>query len=423
MSRLPTVLGTAVAIGAIALGADLPPGGLMGRSGPVAAGAMHAPIEGFGAGTPGGASKPECVVTSLFDSGPGSLRECVAGGNRYVRFAVAGTIPLLSQIDVHGPFVTIDGFSAPSPGITLRGWGLNIWDTTPGAHDIIVRGLRIREVGGAPARKSSTDCLGLNGPGVMNIVIDHVSISDCADGGIDISSGPKNITIQWSIVSASKAMLWGSTSSSTFRSTDRISMHHTVVMCGDDDRGCDRFPLIRASGYAVTADLRHNIFGRWLRANGTKIEAAARANVVGNAYLPRPDSSFSQRQQSIAVAPGTRVYTAGNLELGAPPRPDLDENGNEAHPLPAPAVTPRALGCVIRDAGMHPRDAVDQALLAYASPVPSGCNDTAPAPPPRAPITSTGHGRRHTLGRLDGSCRRSRRRRRVEGARALVVCG
>jgi hypothetical protein len=378
MRRLLTVPRTALTLAAVVLGLLATPAAR--SSGPGPAAAMHAPLEGFGAVTPGGRGKPACVVTSLFDSGPGTLRECVSGGNRQVMFAVAGIIQLADQLQVRGPFVTIDGFSAPAPGITLRGGGLNIWETSPDTHDIIVRGLRIRDVGELTGGKSSTDCVGLNGSGVSRIVLDHLSIHNCSDGGIDISAGPKDITIQWSIVSTRKALLWGSTSSSGERDTTRISMHHTVVMCGADAAACARFPLIRASGHVLKADLRHNVFGRWLRASGTRIEPAAWVNVVGNAYIPRPESSLSQRDESLTVRPGARAYTAGNVELGKPPRPDLNDNGSEARPMPAPPITPHALGCVVRDAGMHPRDAVDTALLAHAAPVPARCDEASRSP-------------------------------------------
>jgi hypothetical protein len=344
-------------------------------------------MEGFGAATAGGTGQPDCVVRSLADDGPATLRHCLEGGRRSVRFAVAGTVDLASQLSVEGPFVTIDGWTAPPPGITLKGFGLNIWDQ----HDVIVRGLRIRDAGGGFAGKGSIDCIGLRGPGTFNVVIDHVSIHNCADGGIDISTGPQDITIQWSIVSTRKALLWGATSSSPTKATDRISMHHTAVICGEPPLidgvavGCDRFPLIRASDHELRADLRYNILSGWLRSNGTKIEPAARVNVIGNAYVPHPASTFSERQQSIAAHPGTRVYTADNVDLGPPPRPDLNVKRDEASPLPAPPVTPRGLGCVVRDAGMHPRDAVDERLIASISPpVPADCAG-APLPvPPRS---------------------------------------
>jgi hypothetical protein len=62
-------------------------------------------------------------------------------------FDVGGVIELARMVLVRGAFVTIDGFSAPPPGITLRGGALFIRGND-GAHDVIVRGIRVR---GAPA--------------------------------------------------------------------------------------------------------------------------------------------------------------------------------------------------------------------------------------------------------------------------------
>jgi hypothetical protein len=371
---------TALTTVLLALGGPLQPETPAAASSASPAAETPTPIEGYGALTRGGADHPECLVESLEDAGPGTLRGCLTSGNRHVRFAVGGTIALASQLTIQGSFVTIDGLGAPPPGITLRGWGLDIRDV----HDVIVRGLRIRDAGPPPSSssgKSSTDCIGVKGPGAFNIVIDRISIHNCADGGIDISSGPKDITIQWSIVSTRKAMLWGSTSSSPQRDTDRISLHHSMLICGAERIGCDRLPLVRANGYPLRADIRHNVFEGGLRANATKIEPAAEVNVVGNAYIPRPASTLAQRQDSIAVNPGTRVYTAGNVELGASPRPELDSNGNEAHPFSAPPITERALGCVVRGAGMHPRDAVDRQLLRSVTSVPEDCAAPEAGPP------------------------------------------
>ena len=352
---------------------------------PSPAAAMPAPVEGFGALTTGGAEPPRCVVASLYDSGPGTLRECLTGGNHYVVFGVAGTIRLSSTIEVPSN-VTIDGFSAPPPGITVTNRAFNIWN----ASNIVLQGFRIRNVGFLPAADPATergavtkeiDCISVRG-GVQRLVLSHMSIAGCGDGAIDIVSGPKDITIQWSILSAWKGMLLGSTSGSQRHDTERISVHHTMMICNDRPIGCDRFPLVRASGHVVTVDLRHNIFEGWIRANGTKIERAAWVNVVGNAYVPRPDSTLPQRGKSLAINPDARVFSARNIELGAPPRPDLNDNGNEARPMPAPAITAREAGCVVRDAGVHPRDAVDDWLLSFVAMVPRACTGS-PSPAAR----------------------------------------
>src|SRR5262245_51242247 len=95
--------------------------------------------QGFGAKTKGGEGGTTVTVTTLADSGPGSLRDALAGGNRRIVFKVGGTIKLASPLHVK-PNVTIDGSTAPAPGITLAGQALGIVDT----HDVIVNNLRFR---------------------------------------------------------------------------------------------------------------------------------------------------------------------------------------------------------------------------------------------------------------------------------------
>src|SRR6266849_10947312 len=155
-----------------------------------ARGAGATVYQGFGATTWGGAQGSVVLVTTLADSGPGSLREALSRGNRYVVFRVGGNIALSSQISVKGAFVTIDGFMAPPPGITLVNAGLRITGDTA-AHDVIVRGIRIRNaIGDGITIRDNT----------YNIVIDHVSIQGASDGSIDVTRGAFDVTIQWSIM-------------------------------------------------------------------------------------------------------------------------------------------------------------------------------------------------------------------------------
>ena len=135
--------------------------------------------EGFGASTPGGSGKAIVHVTNLGDAGPGSLREALNHGNRTIRFQVAGDIVLQDFLYVSSAYVTIDGTTAPPPGITLRAAGLVIRGAK-GAHDVVVRGLRIRD--------SRIDGIQVS-YGAYRVVIDHVSVSGSSDGNLDITSG------------------------------------------------------------------------------------------------------------------------------------------------------------------------------------------------------------------------------------------
>ena len=76
------------------------------------AGALATGTQSFGASTRGGSAGAVVRVTNLDDSGPGSLRDAVAGDNRTVVFDVAGSIVLTSEITIRGSFITVDG---PAP--------------------------------------------------------------------------------------------------------------------------------------------------------------------------------------------------------------------------------------------------------------------------------------------------------------------
>ncbi|MDP6504558.1 MAG: hypothetical protein QF886_13120, partial [Planctomycetota bacterium] len=125
--------------------------------------------EGFGATVKGGRGGPVVWVTNLDSHGPGSLRAAVdTKGPRTIKFKVGGTIELWRDtLDIGGPFeteflrlrndgkpaaqienpysfVTIDGSSAPPPGITISG---NVILSRYGFKEVILRHLRIRDNG------------------------------------------------------------------------------------------------------------------------------------------------------------------------------------------------------------------------------------------------------------------------------------
>jgi pectate lyase len=251
-------------------------------------------------------------VTSLADTvSVGTLRSCVAGGNTDVKFSVSGTIELTSTLSIKN-FTTIDGLSAPSPGITITGAGMHL---NPAQH-VIIRGVRMRKAGG-----TSRDCILLFGQQTHHVVIEHNSLSQCGDGALDISAGPR--TSRSSGTSSATTSPTGGSTDNLPEDTDRISYHHNLHVCGGL-AVCDQMPLIRAKGFAVQLDYRHNVVQGALRANGMNIEAGALVNVVGNAFIPRPETSASDRNNVIRGA--GHYYTAENVELGATPRPNLNDS-------------------------------------------------------------------------------------------------
>ena len=134
--------------------------------------------EGGGMYTPGGRGGKVIVVTSLEDSGPGTLREaCETGGARVIVFNVSGVIRLKAPISLRAPYVTIAGQTAPGDGIRVTGHSFLV-DT----HDVIIRHMRFRR--GAQDVAFRDDALGGNAVG--NIIIDHCSASWGLDENMSI---------------------------------------------------------------------------------------------------------------------------------------------------------------------------------------------------------------------------------------------
>jgi fibronectin type III domain protein len=318
--------------------------------------------EGFGRSTTGGAGKTVYRVTNLNNSGPGSLRDAVSQGNRCVVFDVAGTISLSSSLLVRGANITIDGFTAPSPGISLTGWGFDWHGPVRGVANIIARGIRIR----GTAYPESLGADGFQIVGVNNFVIDQVSIDQWGDGSIDIADGSSNGTVQWSIFGTGK----GSQPKSLLvkYGTTRISLHHNLFI-----NAHDRSPYIAWSDNAsetpteIVADVRNNLIWNygW---TGMSVRHRAWANIVDNysfsAAAPTAGAALYVSEAGIA-------YASGNLSLNGI---NINAMGNRTTPFPAvvPTTTDAltaARQVVARAGARGPRFGLDAADLGYVGQV------------------------------------------------------
>jgi hypothetical protein len=153
--------------------------------------------QGFGTHTSGGRGGQIYKVTTLADSGPGSLRAALtASGPRFVLFEVSGTIALKSPILITNPYLTVAGQTAPSPGILIRNHSLYIE-----TNDVVLQHLRLR-MGDAAC---VNNCAGGGSHALyirnnaFSIVLDHLSISWGTQGGIGMNawsgSEPEKIAI------------------------------------------------------------------------------------------------------------------------------------------------------------------------------------------------------------------------------------
>ena len=150
---------------------------------------------GFGKLARGGRGGKVVEVTSLDDSGAGTLRWALAEGkeNATIVFRVSGVITLKSDIRAKLKNVTIAGQTAPGMGILYRGAKLNLG----GSSNLIIRNLR-----GRLGKTDDGEFIDGGSIGIENadtFIIDH-----CCFGW----SGEENMTIydnhfttvQWTIV-------------------------------------------------------------------------------------------------------------------------------------------------------------------------------------------------------------------------------
>ncbi|HEY2881768.1 MAG TPA: hypothetical protein VGJ15_05030 [Pirellulales bacterium] len=147
--------------------------------------------EGFGANATGGRGGAVVHVTTLADSGPGSLREAVSQPGRTVVFDVAGVIELKSQL----PFasnLTVAGQTAPGDGITVSGQGVSF----SGKQNEIVRYLRFRA-----SHNMSRGAKTLNVSEGSNMIFDHCSVSWGRWDNLGFTGSSHDITLQNCIIS------------------------------------------------------------------------------------------------------------------------------------------------------------------------------------------------------------------------------
>jgi len=142
-------------------------------------------IMGWAKDTVGGRGGRILRVTTLDESGPGSLREAIeAEGPRIVVFEVGGVIDLNGhELSIRNPYLTIAGQTAPSPGITLIRGESNLNNT----HDIIIQHVMFRPGEAGHPKKSGWEVDSLSANGCYNIIVDHCSMSWATDENLSAS--------------------------------------------------------------------------------------------------------------------------------------------------------------------------------------------------------------------------------------------
>lgn len=284
--------------------------------------------EGGGMYTYGGRGGKVFVVTSLADSGPGTLREaCEAAGARTVVFNVAGIIKIERPININAPFITIAGQTAPGNGVCLAGETFAI-----NTHDVIIRHMRFRRGDTWVGRRD--DAIGGNPVG--NIIIDHVSASWGLDENMTLyrhmfTDGPNNpkaprhklstvnLTIQNSMFSEGL-----DTYNHAFGST--LGGQNVLMARNLWANNTGRNPSVGMNG---TFNFVNNIVYNWYHRTMDGGDYSSRYQLINNYYKPGPvtpkDTPVGHRfvkPESRYVIDGTKIYgkvwVEGNVMEGYP---------------------------------------------------------------------------------------------------------
>ncbi|HJQ84562.1 MAG TPA: hypothetical protein VKA21_10825, partial [Candidatus Binatia bacterium] len=298
------------------------------------------PLQGFGAGTTGGAGGREIHVTAATDDAVRAAFKDAADGGAIVVFDVTDPIKL------DGPLPTLTGANVTIEGNGATLVGTAITRTAPmidvRAHDVIVRNLRLRSGG---------DNLRAQTERAYNVVFDHISSTGAGDDGISIAYGAHDVTVQWCFLAGNTRSIF-----LKYGTTTNVSVHHTWMM-----KQWIRGPLV--SG-AVKADLRNIIVEDW-SGWATRFEADSSGNVVNSLFdLSRYGRSIGGSTNALRLIQTGPVFTAGNAFRGEAVQ---GAEGDADAPIDAPPVTTLPVGemegVVRANAGCLPRDAVDQAYI------------------------------------------------------------
>eukprot|EP00897_Mesotaenium_endlicherianum_P005204 jgi/Mesen1/4711/ME000241S03753 len=185
--------------------------------------------EGFGRAAIGGRDGQLYTVTTLADSGPGSLREaCKHKDPLWIVFGVSGTIQLEREPIKVSSYKTIDG---RGQDVRLAGQGLHL----KSCCHVIVCNLQLN--GG---RGHDNDGIKVK-PGSHKIWIDRCTLEDFDDGLIDITRASTDVTVsRCHFRRHNKTMLVGADPAHVEDRCMRVTIHH----CFFD--GCtQRHPRVR----------------------------------------------------------------------------------------------------------------------------------------------------------------------------------
>jgi len=262
--------------------------------------------EGAGANAQGGRGGDVYHVTNLNDSGAGSLREGIrtATGPRTIVFDMAGTINLVSRLNINKSFLTIAGQTAPGDGVTVGGHS-----TVVSGNNVVVRYLRFR-VGDTNCPAIQDDALWVDK--TSDVILDHVSASWSVDETLSVTESNR-VSVQWSFITESMKNSCHEKGAHGYGSlirygTGQVTYHHNLYAHHDS-----RNPRV---GDNIGLDFVNNVIYDWggeSSYSGPAEEGSPRVNYVGNYLVAGPMTASSKLRAFSSGGVTTQIYQSNNL--------------------------------------------------------------------------------------------------------------
>lgn len=260
-------------------------------------------------------------VTTLDDSGAGSLREALAArGPRVVVFDVGGYIDLRSDLSIESGELTIAGETAPASGVVIRGATLRVR-----ASDVMVRHIAVMPGASADPRiAEKRDGVSLYGSVsrnnvVRNVVLRNVSVGWGVDENIGMQGLVDGVRIERSLIF--EGLRRGGHPKGN-HSMNMVAGHRVrrVLVLGNVFASAEwRSP--RFTNTNRVAILNNLIYGPGRRAtqfdSSSATKEGAIMDVVGNAYKPSADTHCDRPMIAVdskilKSVPPTRIFLSDN---------------------------------------------------------------------------------------------------------------
>lgn len=299
-------------------------------------------------------------VTSLADSGTGTLRDCVVQSfPRVCVFEVSGRISLATDLLVNQPDLIVAGQTAPSPGVMIANGGFNIQ-----SHDVRIEHLAIRSGDGStgtdPSVRRSVTVQGLL---AYNVTLKNLSMSWGVDSNMTTIGPVQNVTVQDSIIAEA---LW--------HSIHPLGARSNGVLVGEKARGMFFVGNLIASNvdrnirwkYDTHGEMINNVIYGWggtTNWNTTNIsdldnkDIGVYLDVIGNVYQPGPSGLKNAYAVYTENTPsGTRLFVKDNI---APLISNVESQyrwGSRLFTGPTPIAAANTVSSVFAKAGSRPWD-------------------------------------------------------------------